>query len=133
MVRQAGGFDERLTSAAMEDLELGWRLQRGGNRLIYSPELVVAHDHPTSYADSLRRMRRVGAAAAQVASIHPDSPEFDLDRGARRKWPGLRVANSLLRGAHELPGLRPPLREARWAIAHREAFYRGYCEVRHQN
>lgn len=125
-IRAAGAFDRRFDTAAMEDLELGRRLKRSGLELIYHPELVVGHDHPTSYEQSLRRMARVGSAAATMSVIHPDVAVVSAGRTAALKMALVRAASRLVLGGRELSMLPTPVRELRWRIAHLDAFYRGY-------
>lgn len=38
-----GGFDENYRSAAIEDIELGYRLSKAGRKLILSPDIQVKH------------------------------------------------------------------------------------------
>src|SRR5581483_7504850 len=38
-----GGFDERYSSPAIEDIELGYRLSRAGRKLALRPDIQVAH------------------------------------------------------------------------------------------
>jgi GT2 family glycosyltransferase len=130
LLRELGGFDTRFTHAAMEDIELGWRLAQRGAELIYHPELVVEHDHPTSYSQSIERMARVGAGAAQLMAIHPDAGAVGIGPTAVYKAPAMRLAGGLLLRRHELAMLPAPLRELRWRIVHLDAFYRGARRAR---
>jgi GT2 family glycosyltransferase len=125
-----GGFDPRFETAAMEDIELGWRLRQAGTELVYQPELVVVHDHPTSYAESLQRMERIGAGAAQLMTIHPDAQAIGVSRAGRPKALLLHALSRLLFPRRELPALPPALRDLRWRIIHLDAFYGGYWRAR---
>lgn len=58
---QHGGFDERFPSAAFEDTELGWRLQKAGMKLIYYPEAWGHHYQYVTFAAACRREQRVAA------------------------------------------------------------------------
>lgn len=124
-LRQAGGFDERFTDAAVEDIELGGRLAAAGMGLRYRPDLLVRHDHHTTYAASLRRTVRVGRSARRYRDLFPDRPH-----------PGLRAPGVVKRGVYATvsravawrrPGERlpSPLRELRWTLAHRHAYVLG--------
>ncbi len=97
----AGGFDERFPFAAVEDAELGVRLQRDGLTLTYDPNLLVHHDHPQDPVAYVGRMERAGASAALLHALHPgdttatlatDGPRWDL---LRRLYPMLRAAAGL--------------------------------------
>src|SRR6185295_323005 len=51
-------FDLRFPYAAWEDIELGYRLQRRGMRLVYEPAATVAHDHPTDVDRFMTRQEK---------------------------------------------------------------------------
>jgi GT2 family glycosyltransferase len=74
LLRGAGGFDEEFTDAACEDAELGLRLASAGMRLVYEPEALAEHYHPTDLPATLGRMRRVGAAFTVLARKAPELP-----------------------------------------------------------
>ena len=123
---RTGGFDERFTGAAVEDIELGGRLATAGMVLEHAPELVVLHDHHTTYRASLERMERVGRAARRYRELHPDRPHPGIGSPKALKRFLYRLAWSLLaeerRPADHLPRR---LRELRWTLAHRHAYVRG--------
>ena len=79
--RESGGFDEDFGEYGWEDIELGWRLRRMGMRLVYHPEAVAHHHHPTSVRAFVRRQRRVGASAWSFYGKHPEMADFlNVDR-----------------------------------------------------
>jgi len=119
-----GGFDERFPLAAVEDAELGVRLQRAGLELDFHPELLVHHDHPTDLARSVRRMRGVGASARLLHEIWPEDRSAGLVRPAPH-WPLYPVAGALAGAALALP---LPLRVRRrlWAMRLMAAYVAGY-------
>ncbi|MDO8625075.1 MAG: glycosyltransferase, partial [Candidatus Diapherotrites archaeon] len=45
---EQGGFDEGFRAASGEDPDLSFRLADQGHRLVFNPNAVVAHFHPTS-------------------------------------------------------------------------------------
>lgn len=118
-----GGFDERFESAAGEDVELGARLADAGMSLEYHPELTVLHHHPTTLADSLSRMLRVGAAARLIEQSRPGHPDARPARALR--WRAASAARGVLRAVEALP--QPgATRAAVWRLLHLEAYGRGY-------
>jgi glycosyltransferase involved in cell wall biosynthesis len=129
LLLEVGGFDERFTTAAVEDLELGLRLSRRGFKLSYHPALEVLHDHYTTYADSLRRTERVGAAAACFHTIHGRAAHPAVGRPPPVRRGALRAAAALLAGSRCAPGLPAPVRAFRWRVAHSAAFARGLSEA----
>jgi glycosyltransferase involved in cell wall biosynthesis len=57
-----GVFDEDFRNAAWEDIELGYRLQRRGLKILYNPNAIGFHHKYASFADA--RCRAEMAAAA---------------------------------------------------------------------
>lgn len=127
LLRRIGGFDERFPFAATEDVELGVRLRDIGLVLDYHPELVVLHDHPTTLADSLARMGKVGRSGALFITIHPhrEHPGAPVPRGVR--W---RLFAATTPVARRLAGDRVPLpiRRRAWEVLHMNGYARGFRE-----
>jgi glycosyltransferase involved in cell wall biosynthesis len=66
-------FDERFQRAAMEDIELGYRLeQQAGLKMFFLPDAVAEHLHETNYVRSCRRMVQVGASAYVLGCVWPE-------------------------------------------------------------
>lgn len=65
LVRTPVRFDEALRYG--EDVDLVWRLQAAGHRVVYDPSVVVHHHE----RDTLRRRFRYGTSAAPLAARHP--------------------------------------------------------------
>lgn len=70
-IRDAGGWDERLT--ANEDYELDHRLRSAGGRLLFDPALVIRWRCRETIRDLFRQYHRYGRGKADVAWLHPDS------------------------------------------------------------
>jgi GT2 family glycosyltransferase len=64
-------FDERFTTAAFEDTELGFRLRQRGVVLVYRPDLVVYHNHPMSACDLLRRLKTLDEGRRVLGQVQP--------------------------------------------------------------
>ncbi|MGK5112423.1 mycofactocin biosynthesis glycosyltransferase MftF, partial [Geodermatophilus sp. CPCC 205506] len=62
------GFDESMRVA--EDVDLVWRLTVAGWRVRYEPAAAVAHEHPATTREWLRRRAFYGTGAAQLAARH---------------------------------------------------------------
>jgi glycosyltransferase involved in cell wall biosynthesis len=124
---RAGGFDERFPYAAVEDVELGTRLERAGGVLDYHPELLVLHTHPTELSASVERFRRVGRSAALLHQIDPgwDRPELSEPSGPR--WLLVRGTDPIWRALAAV-GRPRRLRETAWRALHLSAYSRGYRE-----
>ena len=66
-----GLFDTSFTHAALEDTELGYRLQKRGLRIVYNSDAVGYHDHSITLESFCRRQFRVGKMAVVFAQLHP--------------------------------------------------------------
>lgn len=67
-LRDAGGFDESLTSACFEDLECAWRVSRKfGAPVLFRPGAIVLHDHRYEPLGYLEREVRLGHDAFMLA------------------------------------------------------------------
>ena len=121
---EVGGFDERFRYAAVEDIEFGVRLAEAGIELVYDPTLVVLHDHPTTLAQSLERMVRVGRSASLYNAIHPERP---LPR--ELPVPTRSMRTTLIRPLARLLAAGPVpdvIRHRAWLALHVAAYERGY-------
>ena len=54
MLRRVGGFDERLTSACVEDVDLGYRLQRLGAQVVLCADITAVHDKRWTLGQALK-------------------------------------------------------------------------------
>ncbi len=67
-----GGFDEQLTSAGGEDVDLSLRLKEAGFRLGVAPAAVALHDHRASLRLLVRTYYRHGTGQRRLATRHPE-------------------------------------------------------------
>jgi GT2 family glycosyltransferase len=115
-----GGFDERFPFAAVEDVELGLRLERAGLELVYDPDLLVEHDHFYAPAGFAAREERVGASARLMHALHGDHGMLPSPRWS---WPLHRAARPLL----EALATRPRGRERVWAALAMAGYASGWA------
>lgn len=112
----AGMFDEDFKAAAFEDIELGYRLQKAGMRLLYNPQAIAYHLQFFSFEDACRKAK-LGKPAADVFA-NKEAGKCFHDLGRRRqssngyrlaKWvadciePAVRPARGLLNSQFPLP------------------------------
>jgi glycosyltransferase involved in cell wall biosynthesis len=65
-------FDETFPYAAMEDMELACRIEaRSGLELVFLPEALAHHLHPTTFTQACRRMVMVGESTAHFDRLWP--------------------------------------------------------------
>ena len=77
-------FNEQFPYAAMEDAELGYRIQkRLGLEITFLPEAVADHLHPTTFLQACRRMVRVGYSFGLFYELWPE--QKPSHRGGRRQ------------------------------------------------
>ena len=97
MLEEHGLFDERFRYAMGEDGELGFRLQRAGLRIVYRPEIVGHHDHPTSYHSLCRRARISGEVSYLLCEKHPEIGDAPwLDQWTSRQHMTMRLKRQLV-------------------------------------
>lgn len=71
-VEEVGGFDEDFRYAAFEDVELAYRMQKRGLRIVYRPAARTYHHHETTLERYLVRQRLSGRSAALFYRKHPE-------------------------------------------------------------
>lgn len=69
-------FDLGFPYPAWEDIEVSYRLDRRGMRLVYLPEARVAHDHPTTLERFCQRQEKAGYCAVVFYCRHPELGSF---------------------------------------------------------
>lgn len=69
-------FDLAFPYAAWEDIELSYRLKKKGLRMVYEPEAVVAHDHPTSLDRFCQRQEKAGYSGVVFYLLHRELGSF---------------------------------------------------------
>ena len=67
-----GAFDEAFTGYGHEDLELGYRLEKGGVEIRYDPSAVNYHWHPVGYGEQIGRMELAGVSTVRFYRKHRD-------------------------------------------------------------
>lgn len=108
LLRTREFFDEAYPFAAMEDIDLGYRLWRHGLRIRYVREAKAYHYHPVSWEDFLHRAHVVGQSSSRFYAKfpelrHPGSGERVLYGASKRRMYGV------LRPLLEFLGFRPLL------------------------
>ncbi len=67
-----GGFDERFPCPSAEDVDLSFRLAARGERLVYAPDALVRHRHPTTLWAYVARKVRYGYYRARLYRRYPE-------------------------------------------------------------
>ena len=69
-------FDPSFPSAAWEDIELAYRLDREGMKIIYNASAVTRHHHPMTVDSFSRRQYVVGKSGALFYRKYPELGHF---------------------------------------------------------
>jgi len=69
---EVGGFDEDFKYAAFEDIELAYRMEQRGLRIVYRPSALTYHHHQVELRPYLVRQRLSGQSAVLLARKHPE-------------------------------------------------------------
>jgi glycosyltransferase involved in cell wall biosynthesis len=69
-------FSEAIRAPAWEDVELGFRLKKRGVRVLFEPEAVAYHLHPTTLLRFCERQEMVGATSLQALERSPELADF---------------------------------------------------------
>ncbi len=89
-------FNESFPYAAMEDGELGYRMQREyGLKVTFLRDAIAYHLHPTSFRQACERMVRVGYSCRLFDELWPEQREPE-QTGFRRKVRNLVMRNAFL-------------------------------------
>jgi len=127
-------FDLRFPYAAWEDIELSYRLQKRGLRLVYEPRATVAHDHPTDLQRFAARQEKAGYSAVVFHRLHPELGPFlgigdagppPLPPGRRQRW-----REGLARVLQHAPISLPRLWEEVLRFHYIRGLHRGWCDRR---
>jgi GT2 family glycosyltransferase len=82
LLEEVEGFDEERFPFLYEDLDLGYRLDQRGFRLLYNRRADAEHLHPTTLDEWRRRMSATATAERRWVGHHPDMPAYFHDRFA---------------------------------------------------
>jgi GT2 family glycosyltransferase len=82
----AGGFDERFRLPGYEDVELAFRLEQAGTRLVFCPHAAAGHLRQMDRAWFLGRCRTAGRLLRMFVDLHPDARNSRHRVMARLAW-----------------------------------------------
>ncbi len=100
-LREAGGFDAENFRDIVEDVELGWRLERSGYRVLYRSDLVAEHAHRWGIEAYFERAVRLGRNLVRMYRKHGDPTVLRLPPGTQPGEPWLRSLQATFELAHE--------------------------------
>lgn len=100
-LREVGGFDESFRRALKEDVELGYRLEQRGWRVLYREDARAWHDHAITPRAWLARMVQLGVESHRMWEKHRDGRILNMGPGVtlEMQLQGLQLQWELYRGA----------------------------------
>lgn len=79
----AGGFNEEFFIYGMEDIELGYRLQKLGCRMIHGDQARAVHQYFPTYKEFIERCEQAGYSLGKLIELHPELKQRFVENG---KW-----------------------------------------------
>ena len=78
---KVGGFNEAFNIYGMEDIELGYRLERSGSQMIFASEAKAVHYRFPGYHDFIERCEQAGYSLGQLLVLHPELKKRFVENG----------------------------------------------------
>ena len=96
MLEAAGGFDERFQVYGMEDIELGYRLEKRGCRMVFGPKARAIHHYFPTYDQFAERCEQAGFSLGHLLGLHTELRGRFIESGRTTRL--LRPFHILYRG-----------------------------------
>ena len=99
LLLEVGGFNEGFHVYGMEDIELGYRLERRGCHMVPGVLAKARHEYSPTYPQFVARCRQAGYSLGKLVELHPELRARFTESGKRirllkRLHPGYRVLMS---------------------------------------
>jgi glycosyltransferase involved in cell wall biosynthesis len=103
---KVGGFNEAFSIYGMEDIELGYRLEKAGSQMMFAPEAKAIHYRFPAYDEFIERCEQAGYSLGQLLTFHPELKKRFVESGKITRH---------LKGLHSIYGvaalaMNPPLK-----------------------
>jgi glycosyltransferase involved in cell wall biosynthesis len=101
LLQGVGGFNEDFRVYGMEDIELGYRLEKQGCRMTPGPLAAAHHEYYPTYQQFIERCLQAGFSLGKLIELHPELRTRFTEKGKntrllKRLHPGYRVLRSAL-------------------------------------
>lgn len=83
MLNEVGGFNEEFFVYGMEDIELGYRLERQGSRMTHGPAARARHEYFPTYRQFVERCQQAGYSLGKLIDLHPELRKRFKENGKR--------------------------------------------------
>ncbi len=82
---EAGGFNEEFYIYGMEDIELGYRLERLGCRMVHGLKARAEHSYFPTYDQFIQRCEQAGYSLGKLIELHPELNDRFVENGRRTR------------------------------------------------
>jgi len=72
VLHDVGGFNEEFAIYGMEDIELGYRLEQRGCRMVHGPNAKAVHEYFPTYEQFIQRCEQAGYSLGKMIELHPE-------------------------------------------------------------
>jgi len=81
----AGCFNEEFSVYGMEDIELGYRLEKLGCRMISGTDAKALHQYTPTYRQFIERCEQAGYSLGKMLELHPELRHQFVENGKRTR------------------------------------------------
>jgi glycosyltransferase involved in cell wall biosynthesis len=81
LLLKVGGFNESFRIYGMEDIELGYRLEKNGSSMIFAPEASAVQYRFPTYIYFVDRCEQAGYSLGQLIQFHPELKKRFVESG----------------------------------------------------
>lgn len=83
---EVGGFNEEFFFYGMEDIELGYRLERMGCRMVHASSARAVHRYFPTYGYFIERCQQAGFSLGKLIDLHPELRNRFTENGKRTRF-----------------------------------------------
>jgi glycosyltransferase involved in cell wall biosynthesis len=85
VLNDVGGFNEQFAIYGMEDIELGYRIERHGSRIMHGPEAKALHQYYPTCQQFIQRCEQAGYSLGKMIELHPELRSRFVESGKRTR------------------------------------------------
>jgi hypothetical protein len=85
LLNEAGCFNEEFFIYGMEDIELGYRLEKLGCRMVHGSEARALHMYVPTYEQFIHRCEQAGFSLGKLIELHPELRKRFIENGKRTR------------------------------------------------
>jgi glycosyltransferase involved in cell wall biosynthesis len=85
VLMDVGGFNEEFAIYGMEDIELGYRLEKRGSRMVHGPNARAVHQYFPTYEQFVQRCEQAGYSLGKMIELHPELQQRFVETSKRTR------------------------------------------------